>query len=75
MNRRRVCWLHRSTVYHHAKFRESIMGLRVPCGVLISRPGFRPNEGTETQARRFGLTPCRRCLSDVTYSTRTGGTS
>ena len=69
----RVVWLHRSYVYHHARYRhvwDNRWGAdvtKVPCGVVVTSPLYRPQEATQRVAERFGLRPCRRCFPQPTY--------
>lgn len=62
-NQFRVCWLHHSKVYHRADFRDWRGGsVYSPCGHVLSCPRFRCQEGTESEARKFGLRRCRICF-------------
>lgn len=61
----RVAWIRRSKVYHLARYRYTESGRDVwvyaPCGVVLTSPGYRHNEGSEAQAQSLRLRPCARC--------------
>ena len=58
----RVAWLHRSPVFHHARYHFSPEGHTLAlCGVTLHCPRYRAQEGTERQATALGLRRCRRC--------------
>jgi len=58
----RVCWIHRSPVFHHARYHQTPAGLAVPCGTVVHSQLSRAQEGNAATAISLGLRPCCRCF-------------